>query len=210
MRGINLKIKTRTAVHKTVSASMRSLLNKTMTVAIICSVVILTLCPYAHSQKRHRQRAEIRFEARCGDEFRIETQDGTTFQGRLLSNNGNLLTLRHGASGLHTIALGDVTSAFRVKRRTVFGAVSGFAIGTGVGIFVAIKWDEKQTHERFEFHIGEIAAIIIGGTLVGGIVGGIIGHRTQKLGPVQLEALPMCASASGDIVPIKINLAINF
>ncbi len=210
MRGINLKLKTRTAVHKTVSASMRSLLNKTMTVAIICSVVILTLCPYAHSQKRHRQRAEIRFEARCGDEFRIETQDGTTFQGRLLSNNGNLLTLRHGASGLHTIALGDVTSAVRVKRHTVFGAVSGFAIGTGVGIFVAKKWDEKQAHKWLEFHIGEIAAIIIGGALVGGIVGGIIGHRTQKLGPVQLEALPMCASASGDIVPIKINLAINF
>lgn len=205
-----MKLKTRTAVHKTVSASMRSLLNKTMTAAIICSVVILTLCPYAHSQKRHRQRAEIRFEARCGDEFRIETQDGTTFQGKLLSNNGNLLTLRHGASGLHTIALEDMTSAFRVKRRTVFGAVSGFAIGTGVGIFVAIKWDEKQAHEWLEFHIGEIAAIIIAGTLVGGIVGGIIGHRTQKLGPVQLEALPMCASASGDIVPIKINLAINF
>lgn len=194
---------------------MRSLLNKTMTAAIICSVVILTLCPYAHSQKRHRQRAEIRFEARCGDEFRIETQDGTTFQGKLLSNNGNLLTLRHGASGLHTIALGDVTSAFRVKRRTGSGILLGSVLGASVGSVAAKIWYDKENKKKsngfnFFIPIAEIAAMVIGGTLVGGIVGSIIGHRTQKLGPVQLEALPMCASASGDIVPIKINLAINF
>ena len=208
-----MKLKTRTAVHKTVSASMRSLLNKTMTAAIICSVVILTLCPYAHSQRRHRQRAEIRFEARCGDEFRIETQDGTTFQGRLLSNNGNLLTLRHGASGLHTIALEDVTSAFRVKRRTGSGILLGSVLGASVGGVAAKIWydKEKKKEQRWLWiPIAEIAGMIIGGTLVGGIVGGIIGHSTQKLGPVQLEALPMCASASGGLVPIKINLSINF
>jgi len=45
---------------------------------------------------------------------------------------------------------------------------------------------------------------------LGGVVGGIFGHNTQRLSPVQLEALPLCLSPSGDIIPVKMNLAINF
>ncbi len=187
---------------------MRSHLNEMVTAAVICSAVILTLCPYAYS----------RSGLRCGDEFRIETQDGTTFQGKLLSNNGNLLALRHGASGLHTIALGDVASAFRVKRRTGTGILIGSVFGTGVGLIIAKVVDHNREHKKglleipgeIEETIATFVLITLAGGIVGGSVGGIIGHSTQRLGPVQLEALPMCTSPSGNIVPIKINLAVNF
>jgi len=51
-----------------------------MTTAIIFLAFIMTLCPSAHSRSGFH----------CGKEFRIETQDGITFQGRLLLNNGNV------------------------------------------------------------------------------------------------------------------------
>jgi len=176
--------------------------------ALICSTVFLALCHCAYS----------RSDLRCGDEFRIETQGGTTFQGKLLSNDGNLLALRHGASGLHTIALGDVVSAFRVKRRTGTGILIGSVVGTGVGLIIAKVVDHNREHKKGLLEIpaemGETLAtfmlITLAGGIVGGSVGGIIGHSTQRLGPVQLEALPMCFSPSGDIVPIKVNLTINF
>ena len=177
--------------------------------ALICSTVILTLCHCAYS----------RSDLRCGDEFRIETQDGTTFQGKLLSNNGNLLALRHGASGLHTIALEDVASAFRVKRRTGTGILIGSVFGTAVGLVAAKavndNWECKKKEAfgclgEIDDRIATFVLITLAGGIVGGSVGGIIGHSTQRLGPVQLEALPMCISPSGNIVPIKINLAVNF
>ncbi len=203
-----LKRKAGTAIHSTVPASVRFHLNEMVTAAVICSAVISTLCPCAYSQS----------DLRCGDEFRIETQDGTIFQGNLLSNDGNLLALRHGRSGLHTIALVDVASAFRVKRRTGTGMLIGSVFGAGLGFLAAKQWcrsgGEKQcppgTWFCMDVPIAEIVAIIFSGTLAGGILGGIIGQSIQRLGEVQLEALPMCASPTGNTAPIKIYFAVDF
>jgi len=98
-----------------------------MTTAIIFLAFIMTLCPSAHSRSGFH----------CGKEFRIETQDGITFQGRLLLNNGNVLALRHGTSGLRIIALGDAANAFRVKRRTGTGILIGTLVGTGAAFILA-------------------------------------------------------------------------
>ena len=170
---------------------MKSLLS-----VFICFVIIITFTSNAYCESKFK----------CGKEYRFITKDGIEYQGNLLKNDSDSLTLRKGT----TIALSNVESAYRVKRHAVFGAVLGSAIGTGVGIFVAKKWDEKQTHEWLEFHIGEIAAIIISGTVIGCITGGIIGHYTPSHYKFKLEMLPLCSSPSGDIMPVKLNLTYNF
>ncbi len=205
------------AVHNTAASSRSFHLTELVTAALMCSSVILTLCPSPHSRRPLQRGTEVRFDGGCGDEFRIETQDGTTFQGRLLSNDGSLLVMRHGASGLGTIALGDVTSVLRVKRATGTGFLIGSIVGAGVGCVAAAVWyeSEKPRHVDRPFGyvwapVGEIVAIIVSATVVGGVVGGIIGHSSQRLGPVQLEALPMCLSPFGDITPIKLSLTVDF
>ncbi|MCH7879138.1 MAG: hypothetical protein IH914_07485 [candidate division Zixibacteria bacterium] len=170
---------------------MKSLLS-----VFICFVIIITFTSNAYCESKFK----------CGKEYRFITNDGIEYQGHLLKNDSDSLTLRKGT----TIALSNVESAYRVKRHTVFGAVFGFAIGTGVGIFVAKKWDEKQTHEPFEFHIGEITSIIIGGAVIGCLTGGIIGHHTPSHYKFKLEMLTLCSSPYGDIMPVKLNLTYNF
>lgn len=170
---------------------MKSLLS-----VFIYFVIIITFTSNAYCESKFK----------CGKEYRFITKDGIEYQGNLLKNNFDSLTLRKGT----TIALNNVESAYRVKRHAVLGAVLGSAIGTGVGIFVAKKWDEKQTHGWLEFHIEEIAAIIIGGTVIGCITGGIIGHYTPSHYKFKLEMLPLCSFPSGDIMPVKLNLTYNF
>lgn len=169
-----------------------------MTATIIFLAFIITLCPSAHSQSSFK----------CGKEFRIETQDGITFQGKLLANDGNLLALRHKTSGLHTIELGDVASAYSVKRRTGTGILIGSLVGIGVGFMVGLEIDQYGNYQMLPPANFMLQMVSLG--IFGGFMGGIIGHSIQRLGPVQLEALPICLSPSGDIIPLKVNFAINF
>lgn len=170
---------------------------------MICSAVILTLCPYAHSRSGLQR----------GDEFRIETHDGTVFQGELQRNDGHFLTLWSGASGLHTIALDDVKTVFRVKRLTVMGGLLGSVAGMGLGVAVVAMVNSNREPGglgEIDERIAEGVAITILGGIAGGIIGGHIGRGTQSLREVQLEAMPICFSPSGDTFPIKMNFVFNF
>jgi hypothetical protein len=53
-------------------------------------------------------------------------------------------------------------------------------------------------------------AFVIGGTFVGCVLGAIVGGASQKIGPVEVEALPMCTSSSGDKSPLQIQFSIGF
>jgi hypothetical protein len=198
----------------TVSLIMRFHLTEAVTVVLMFSTVVLTLCPDAYCGRPRRRSVESWTEARCGAELRVETINGATFQGDLLSKSGNSLVLRQGGSGLQTIPLGDVTRVFHVKRTTGTGILIGSVVGTGIGCLAAKVWydTEKKRHadEWLWIPAVEIGAIVAVGTLVGGVLGGIIGHNAQSLGPVQLETLPTCTSPSGDIIPIKVSFAISF
>jgi hypothetical protein len=176
----------------------------TRIIAIItCSAVILTLCPYAHS----------RSDLQRGDEFRIETHDGSMFQGELQRNDGHLLSFWSDTSGPRRIALSDVKTVFRVKRYTLMGGCLGSLAGMGLGIaVVAVVNSNRETGNLSDIgdRIAEGVAITIIGGLAGGMVGGHIGRRTQRLDEVPLEALPICFSPSGDTFPIRVNFVINF
>jgi hypothetical protein len=168
----------------------------------------MVLCPCAYSRSGHR----------CGDEFRIETVDGTTFQGKLRLNNGDSLVLQYwGPSQLHTIALSDVKSAFRVKRSSGTGLFLGLIAGTGIGIAVATAVEKGCKSDEFLGCLGDIdrqiaqgVAITLSCGIIGAVIGAILGRTIQRLGEVQLEALPMCISPSDDTIPFKVSFAINF
>ncbi len=171
--------------------------------SIICLTLILSLCPRAHSQSG----------LRCGDEFRIETQDGTMFQGDLRWNDGDFLVLWNATSGSHTIWLSDVRSVFLVKRNTAMGIFIGSVAGIGLGL--ATVWAVNSNREQGD--LGEIGSRIAEGvaiTFVGGVVGCLVGEHlgqsSQRLREVQLEALPTCFSPSRDMIPLRVKFAFNF
>ena len=210
MSDSSLKRQTTTTTHNTTPASKRSHVSDVVTATVMWIAVIMSLCPNASGQS----------DLLCGNEYRIETKDGATFQGTLLSNNGNLLALGPGASGLHTVALADVANVFRVERRAGQGAQTGAILGTVLGCAVALAWYRHRDEEictldgrrcvDADRQRAEFVAIAMAGTCAGALVGYIIGHSTQRLDAVKLEALPMCATSSGDLPPIRISFVVYF
>ncbi|UCC43369.1 MAG: hypothetical protein JSU65_09495 [Candidatus Zixiibacteriota bacterium] len=181
-----------------------------VTLVVACLVAILTFCPSVHSRN----------DLRCGDEVRLVSQTGEVLQGRLTNAADDSLAVKiwHGKFGFRTVPRNDIAGLYRVKRRTFEGIVVGTLLGAGVGVIAAKayykQWkDHHPDRWRPDAWFGpfiEMGSMIVGGTIIGAVVGGMIGHHTQRLGEVQLEATPMCISTRGEVEPLGVTLAISF
>jgi hypothetical protein len=185
-----------------------------MLIRLIMISILLALGPLAYCKS----------ELGCGDVFRIETREGSIFQGKLKYNNGDSLSisgmsflkansaLSYGARGSYTIAVTDVTKLYRGKRKTWKGTLIGAAVGTAVGYVVELVDIVQNPDWLFgsEKNAQPNGQIIYGGIIIGAVIGGIIGHNSFWFNRVQLEMLPICLSSSDDLQTMKVNLTINF
>lgn len=146
-------------------------------------------------------KCESKFK--CGDEYRITTNDGTKIKGRLLSNDGDTLTLKSGTK----VAVVDTKSVHNLKRHGLAGAMVGGLIGTVVGGSIAAQLPSRGL---LDFRIGEKVAITLAGTFVLGISGAFIGHHRPSYKKVNIEILPLCSSPSGDVNQSVLRLTVNF
>ncbi|UCC43371.1 MAG: hypothetical protein JSU65_09505 [Candidatus Zixiibacteriota bacterium] len=176
-----------------------------VTLVATCLITILTLCPSVHSRN----------DLRCGDEVRLVSQTGEVLQGRLTNAAADSLEVKvwRGKPEFRTVQFNDIANLYRVKRKTGPGIVSGVVVGTLIGaLAAAVICSAEAEPDGFEA-IGRACrtlAMTGGGALLGGVMGGIIGHNTQTLGEVQLEATPMCMSTMGEIEPVGVTFAVNF
>jgi hypothetical protein len=171
---------------------------KSLLTVFICVLLITACTSNCYGQSKFK----------CKKEYRLTTKDGMVYQGKLFKNTDDSLTLHKGEE--ITIALSNVESTYSIKRQTFLGIILGSAIGTGIGMYIANQWEEKQPQSDFYVPWGELVAMTLGGTIVGGFIGGMIGHNISSETEVKLEMLPLCSSSSGNIVPLKLNLVINF
>jgi hypothetical protein len=190
---------------------MRFQLKGILSAAVICSSVILILCPCAYSQYGHK----------CGDEFRIVTNNGTKLQGKLHLNDGDSLVLRYGGEfDLHRIARSDVSTAFHVKRNWDSGLLFGLVVGTGLGYWYSgVKYKEKECESDeflgcldldFTSEVIERGSIILFCGITGAAIGAIVVNKYPKLTEVPIEKLPICITPSADMNSVRVNFTINF
>ncbi|UCC43370.1 MAG: hypothetical protein JSU65_09500 [Candidatus Zixiibacteriota bacterium] len=174
-----------------------------VTLVATCLVAILTFCPNAQSRNT----------LRCGDEVRLVTQTGYEHQGKLITFSGDSLTLQCREDITRTVARTDLATVHRIKRATAMGIITGVFGGALIGFtgaaLVAGGASGGGGGASMESGIAIAAAGIGGGAVLGGIIGGILGHKSQRLGEVQLEGMPVCIPL-GKIEPVGVTLAVNF
>lgn len=203
-------VKHQSQLYKSVAAIIRINFRGLKIVTVICTVIVLSLCNSTYG----------RSDLKCGDEIRIEMQDGMLIQGKLRMNQNGLLRLSNGhkSSALRPIALSEVKTIYRIRRATTEGTVFLMLAGTAAGFLIAMRTqaDDNQTGNGWLEGLGEIDErifagifITVGGAIIGAVVGYLIGYNIQRLREVQLEAVPQCFSASGDKFLLKVNFAIG-
>jgi hypothetical protein len=148
----------------------------------------------------------------CGREYRFETRDGTFVQGVLESHAGDSLVLHGGLFGTATLAADDIFLAYRVNRKTVEGVVVGALFGTLVGGLAAMATDNRggNMFDDIGGRLQDGAGVVLGGALIGSFVGGLLGHRIQKLGPVDLDGPILCYQTEGGTVRCGLRFALSF
>jgi len=178
-------------------------LNQIMAAIIICSAIILSSsCNTYGGNNLH-----------CGDEFRIETREGTTFQGKLLKNMGHSLVFRNyfDTLELSIIPLEDVTTIYHIKSMSRKCAMIGILSGGVAGFAVAVSKEYPSETGLFMSgtELWDGIGITLCGAVIGGVIGGIIGRKIVRCREIQLEALPMCRTKSGVKSFIRIIIAIG-
>jgi len=153
--------------------------NSAMT-AVICAIAILTLNATIYCQDN----------LKCGDQVLIDLQNGTTLTGKLVANNGRTLSIEYnyyGRYGLDTVSLNQVSAAFLVKNKTgkgiLLGALAGMFLGTTVAV---VTVDHSLNDALRDF------GIFLGGTVLGGVVGGLVGKNSYSYHQIELGILPLC------------------
>jgi len=163
---------------------------------IICTIFILSISSNSY--------CEVKFK--CGEEYRFITKDSIKYQGDLDTNDGSLIKLNDGT----VIDIGNIKSAYLVKRHSTRGFILGSFFGTLIGGFAAKIWDDHQSHGFLEFHFGEIFAITLSGTIIGGVTGTLLGHYNPGYQKIKIGLIPICSSRSGNITPPQLKLTYTF
>lgn len=177
-------------------------LKNRMVAVIISFAIVLLLCCNTYGGN----------DPNCGDEVRIETRDGTTFHGNLLLNNGHSLVLwSYSNTQKHSlIRLEDVETIYRIKslRREcalvgmLAGGVAGFAVAKSVNARSESR--EFMSSRKFFTCIG----VTLCGTVIGSLVGGVLGQKIVRYQEIQLGVLPICSTSPRDEILIRMSFAI--
>jgi hypothetical protein len=166
----------------------------------------------------------------CGDELRVVRRaplsdlsplGETVIYGKLLSNENGILTLDYD-EGMEVLVIGqqEIIEISSLRRHTTEGAVFGVLLGGAIGVVAARSANSNSDCENDGIMfscLGEInsqiatgVALVGGGMIFGGIIGGALGNSSVSYKRIEFEAVPLCYTGSGDLLPFKMNLSINF
>lgn len=159
---------------------------------LICISLILLISSHAQGDT----------VVKCGHTLRVTIIDGATLQGELSSKSTDSLVLRSDSLGSRTIWREDISQMQLVERRTGSGALIGCGIGAVIGVLLVLaELDPLDPDSTSDSDIKLIGSILLGGT-----IGGAIGHSRVKLTPLEFDAVPAC----GFSPKVGINFTLSF
>jgi len=165
---------------------------------IICFLIVTIITSNVHSKNNNI----------CNKEVKIITNDNIEFTGKIITYSGGLIIFNDGDKVSNT----EVKNIFEVKRKTktgiLIGCISGFVVST---LFVRDYNKYHDSNDGFLDFNEEINSVykIIGGTLLGGGIGGLIGRNIITLDEINIEATPFCISPANDMNLINLKLSYN-
>ncbi len=108
------------------------------------------------------------------------------------------------------LKVGNVESAYRIRRHATTGAVFGCLLGTMIGGFVSYDVAENQPSGWLEFHLEERFGIPNAAGVFQCVLGAEIGRASSTSRPVSLDANPICSSRSKNGSGLRAALAWAF
>jgi len=147
-------------------------------------------------------------DIKCGDEIKVVDKNSTEYQGKLLLNYNDMLTIQKSMINQNQISFNDISNVYRVKRHMGLGILLGTIAGGAAGIVIS---NAKKVPEQpglfgeLNEEINQGIEYTVGGALIGAILGGVMGHSLQTYKNVECETIPLCKSNIGTEIEVSFN-----